>query len=50
MHGDEGLEVAMALNQVHYVLHLDLRVSIGTVIGVRTRVVTGSGAWAQELG
>lgn len=25
--GDEGLEVAMALDQVHHVLHLNLRVS-----------------------
>lgn len=27
VHGDEGLEVSMALDQVHHVLHLNLRVS-----------------------
>ena len=32
--GDEGLEVAVALDQVHHVLHLDLRVSRGAVVGV----------------
>lgn len=32
--GDEGLEVAMALDQVHNVLHLDLGMSMGPVISI----------------
>lgn len=42
---DEGLEVAMALDQVHNVLHLDLRVSIGAVVGFGAGEAAGTGAW-----
>jgi len=42
--GDEGLEVAVATDQLHHVLHLDLRVSRGAVEGVGARVPTGPGA------
>lgn len=42
MDGDEGLEVAVALDQVHHVLHLDLRVSRRAVEGVRARVPAGT--------
>lgn len=44
VHGDEGLEVSMALDQVHHVLHLDLRVSRRSVVGVGTGVFAGTGA------
>lgn len=40
--GDEGLEVAVALDQVHHVLHLDLRVSRWAVVGVGARVPAGT--------
>lgn len=50
MDGDEGLEVAMALDQVHNVLHLDLRVSRGALIGFRAGIGTGTGAWTQKFG
>ncbi len=42
--GDEGLEVAVALDQVHHVLHLNLRVSRGAVVGIGAGVLTGTGA------
>jgi len=41
MDRDEGLEVAMALDQVHHILHLNLRVSRGTVIGIIAGICTG---------
>lgn len=44
VHGDEGLEVAVALDQVHHVLHLDLRVSRRAVVGVGAGVFAGAGA------
>lgn len=47
MDGDEGLEVAVALDQVHHVLYLNLRVGRGTVVGVRARVVTGTRTWEE---
>lgn len=43
--GDEGLEVAVAPDQVHHVLHLNLRVSRGAVVGLGARVATGTRAW-----
>lgn len=43
--GDEGLDVAVALDQVHHVLHLNLRVSRGAVVGFRARVATSTRAW-----
>lgn len=47
--GDEGLEVAVALDQVHHVLHLNLRVSRGAVVGFRAGVPAGTGAWREEM-
>lgn len=44
VHGDEGLEVSMALDQVHHVLHLDLGVSRWSVVGVGAGVFAGTGA------
>lgn len=49
MDGDEGLKVSMTLDQVHNVLHLDLRVSKGSVVGVRAGVLTGTGACRHAL-
>lgn len=45
---DEGLEVAVSLDQVHHVLHLDLRVSWGAVVGLGARVAAGPGAWRED--
>lgn len=45
---NEGLEVAVALDQVHHVLHLDLRVSRGAVVGLGAGVATGTGAWTYH--
>lgn len=47
--GDEGLEVAVAPDQVHHVLHLDLGVSRGAVVGIRAGVLTGTGACREKL-
>lgn len=44
VHGDEGLEVSVALDQVHHVLHLDLRVSPRAVVGVGAWVFAGTAA------
>lgn len=41
VHRDEGLEVSMALDQVHYVLHLNLRVSRWAVVGLGAGVSAG---------
>lgn len=46
---DEGLEVAVALDQVHHILHLDLGVGRGAVVGIRAGVLTGTGTWGREL-
>lgn len=46
---DEGLEVAVALDQVHHVLHLDLRVSRGTMIGVGAGAAAGAGSWEDVV-
>lgn len=42
MDGDEGFEVAVALDEVHNIFHFDLRVGIGTVVGVGTGILAGS--------
>lgn len=44
MDGDKGFEVAVTLDQVHHILHLDLRVSRGAVVGFGAGVTTGTGA------
>lgn len=44
VHRNEGLEVAVTLDQVHDVLDLDLRVSRGAAVRVRAGVGTGPGA------
>lgn len=49
MYGDEGLEVAVALDQVHHIPHLDLRVGRGAVEGVRAGVSTGTRAWREKV-
>lgn len=41
---NEGLEVAVSLDQVHHVLHLDFRVSRGAVVGIRAGVGACPGA------
>ncbi|TNN77221.1 hypothetical protein EYF80_012528 [Liparis tanakae] len=46
--GDEGLEVAVATDQLHHVLHLHLGVSRAAVEGVGARVAAGPGAWRQR--
>jgi len=45
--GDEGFEVAMALDEVHDIFHFDLRVSKGTMVGVGTGILAGSSAWEK---
>lgn len=47
--GDEGLEVAVSLDQVHHVLHLDFRVSRGAVVGIGAGAGAGAGAWREEF-
>lgn len=49
MNRDERLKVAMALDQIHDILHLNLRVSKGTVIGIRAGACTGTGTCTEEL-
>lgn len=43
MDGDEGLEVAMVLHQVHHIPHLHLGVGKWAVVGVRAGVGIGTG-------
>lgn len=47
MDGDEGFEVAVALDEVHNIFHFDLRVGIGTVVGVGTGILAGSSTWEK---
>lgn len=44
MDGDEGLEVAVTLDEVHDILYFDLRVRRRSMVGVRARVVAGTRA------
>lgn len=46
--GDEGLEVAVVLHQVHNVLHLYLRVGRRAVVRVRAGVGTSTGSWRNR--
>lgn len=42
--GDKGFEVSMAFDKVHHILHLDLRVGVGAVVGFGAGVLAGSRA------
>lgn len=42
MNGDEGFEVAVAVDKVHNVFHFDLRVGIGSVVRVRAGIIAGT--------
>lgn len=45
MEGQEGLEVAVILDEVHNRFHFHLGVGAGPVVGVRAGSVTGSRTW-----
>lgn len=48
--GQEGLEVPMALDEVHDRFHFHLRVGAGPVVGVRAGSATGSRTWGCKEG
>lgn len=45
MYGDKGFEIAVACDEVHNIFDFNLRVGIGSVVGVGTGVLAGSRTW-----
>lgn len=48
MDGDEGLEVAMILDEVHDILHFDSRVCGRSMVGLGAWVLTGTRACSEH--
>lgn len=42
MEGNEGLDLPVTLDEVHYGFHFNFRVGMGSTIGIRARVAAGS--------
>lgn len=46
--GDEGLEVPVGVDEVHHVLHLNLRMGRRSVVGIGAGFVAGARAWTTR--
>lgn len=48
MERNESFDLAMTLDEVHYVFHFNFRVGLGSMVRIRARAATGSRSWWDE--